>query len=347
MPVSISTRAKVVLLEVSLIFDHMGKYRKRKGWHPLGEQSEGSLFFGNSFFEAKTAMENSIAIDQFDFGHADITEAHRAILDEYKKTISGLLLMYPDSFITVWGHTDLVDEEAKNESLGQSRADEVRKYLTTGTDALPETMVSARSMGEREPLIKTQQKDGRNRRVQIMFTPRNFFQPDFDLEPSQPLTGDYNFQLPDDPLLPPSQYQEQPPKYDFNLPKIPDINIPRYTPIEGLLRDDPLINKLPKDIRDKVIDAAKDLDETAADKILDLLPLGGEEKEAVKAVVKSLIQLAKGKKWTPPVPPPYEMPPSGAPKYEPAPGEKIFKLPAIKFDESDLANKFFKLFKPK
>lgn len=55
------------------------------------------------------------------------------------------------SHIRVEGHTDPLGEEARNQLLGLQRADSVRQLLIE--QGLPESIISAESMGNREPLI--------------------------------------------------------------------------------------------------------------------------------------------------------------------------------------------------
>lgn len=103
--------------------------------------------------------------------------------------------------------------------------------------------------------------------------------------------------------------------------------------LKDALQNDPIIRSLPPWLRDKVVDAGKDLDETIADKALDLLPIDPEYQGAVKAVVKATLQYLKGKRFTVPTPPPpqYQQPPSNTPPFPKAPGEVIIPLPPIKF----------------
>lgn len=301
---------------------------------PLGgEEGESGKALWDSY-------ENSIEIDAFEFGQPVLTPEHIIRLAEYKKQISAMLINYPDSFLTLWGHTDAVDTEAKNEALGLARAEAVKAELTSGDGALPEAMISTRSMGEREPAVKSDQKQPKNRRVQLMFTARRTFTPRLNWTSPPPLNFDYKTPQ----IIPPYQYTpEGETDPSFNYKPVPDLNIPRKTPIQEVLEHDPILKKLPKDWREKVIDAAKDADESLVDKALDFIPTDENTKKAVKAAFKAAIQTAKGKRWTPPIPSPYEIPPSGAPKYEPAPGEQIFKLPPLKFDENNIIKWFKKL----
>ncbi|UYQ93543.1 DUF4157 domain-containing protein [Chitinophaga horti] len=289
-----------------------------------------------------TSYQNSIEIDSFEFGTAALTPEHIERLKEYKQRITGLLLHYPDSFLTLWGHTDAVDTEAKNEALGLARAEAVKQELTSGESALPDAMISTRTVGEREPAVKSSGREPRNRRVQLLLSARRFITPPkLDWTPQPPLKGDYK--LPDfhNPFWPKVPTEDVTPDY---YQKIPDLRLPRKTPIEAWAEDDPLLKTLlTPGLKKELIDAIKDGDEIIAEKILDALPIEDKLKSALKATAKGLLQWAKGKRWTPPEPPLHPMPPSGAPPYQPAPGETIIPGPSLKFDENKIIDWFRKL----
>jgi hypothetical protein len=88
-----------------------------------------------------------------------------------------------------------------------------------------------------------------------------------------------------------------------------------------------LLKTLPNSAHNKAIDALKDSDEGAADKISDMLPWDDKEKAAIKAAIKALLEWRKGKKfemldslprgpdWRP------------VPQFPRVPGATIFKLP--------------------
>jgi hypothetical protein len=142
------------------------------------------------------------------------------------------------------------------------------------------------------------------------------------------------------PLYPPTPTVPGYPPYSPSIPGYPPWLYPGpVSPIpekrknwleEGLKRD-PIIKKLPKWAREKAIGALKDADEKAADTIIDALPLDSKEKAALKAAVKALLQTLKGKKFKKPIPSLHEPPPSPFKGFPKMPGEKIFKLPPIRF----------------
>jgi hypothetical protein len=117
-----------------------------------------------------------------------------------------------------------------------------------------------------------------------------------------------------------------------------DLIRPKYEPpsrewLEEALKKDALLKELPEWARTKAIDALKDADEVAAEKIIDALPWDGTTKAAALAAIKSVLQLAKGRTFKmPEAPPNPRLPdwtkPIDVPK---APGEQIFMLPPIRF----------------
>jgi len=117
-----------------------------------------------------------------------------------------------------------------------------------------------------------------------------------------------------------------------------DLIRPKFVPpsqewLEEALKKDPLLRVLPDWARTKAIDALKDADEMAAEKIIDALPWDDKTKAAATAAIQSILQLAKGRKFKlPEAPPNPRLPdwskPIDVPK---APGEQIFMLPPIRF----------------
>jgi len=70
--------------------------------------------------------------------------------------------------VTVSGHTDDRGASDSNKTLGQWRADEVKKKLIA--KGLPGSQVTARSFGEEQPIATNNTSDGRqkNRRVELI-----------------------------------------------------------------------------------------------------------------------------------------------------------------------------------
>jgi outer membrane protein OmpA-like peptidoglycan-associated protein len=279
-------------------------------------------------------MANGLTLAGFASDSAELTEEHRDQITAYKAKLTPLLKTWPDSFISIVGHTDATDTEAHNQDLGQRRADAVLGALGTGDSALPGAIMRASSLGESVLAVESKDREARNRRVEVFFHPRRHFKLP-PMTPSQPwapvpridvnpgfgngLGPGFGPNIGPGPTLP------------SPFPKIPQTLPERRDWLKDYLSRDALIRKLPEAAQDKVRNALADLDEVAADKVIDLLPLEGEEKEAVKAVAKSILQLLKGKKPNMQEPSPHQLPPSIAPKFDQPPGTKIFPLKEWKF----------------
>lgn len=107
--------------------------------------------------------------------------------------------------------------------------------------------------------------------------------------------------------------------------------LPRRNWLEGALDRDPLIKSLPKWMGDKIKDALKDSDEKLAEKVIDALPLDDKTKAAVQAVVKGVLQLAKGKTFKVPQAPPGGPDFGPSPQFPKFPGEVIIPGPKFEF----------------
>jgi outer membrane protein OmpA-like peptidoglycan-associated protein len=275
------------------------------------------------------SLAASITLDGFASDSAELTAEHRDRLASYEKQVAGLLKTYPDSFISIVGHTDATDTEQHNEKLGQDRADAVLAALASGAPAVPSQIMRASSMGERSLKVPTQAREPRNRRVEVFFTARRFV----NLPPPQPtpnLGGGTGFGgLQPAPGIGPGPGPAPGPSPYFR--PIPPLNLPKSEWLKDALQKDSIIRSLPKTVRDKAVDALKNADELIAEKIIDSLPLEDKAKAALKAIVKTLLEEAKGKVFQPPTPQPpqYQQPPSNVPPMPPVPRETIIKSPSF------------------
>ncbi len=268
---------------------------------------------------ASASMAGSLTIDRFELDKAILTKEHLGALSQHTKKLQKILKRYPDSFASVVGHTDASGTEEHNEKLGQERADAVRSELIA--QGISGEILRAASLGERSLIVPTKAPEPRNRRVEILFQSRNFMAGRFGTAQSPPMSLRMREGETTTPKLPPS-----PPRSIFDILKIPDIKNEPKNWLEEALKQDRLLRTLPRWARDKAIDALKDADEMAADKIIDAMPWGGKEKEAAKAAIKSILQLLKGKRFKEPTPPLHEMPPSASPKFQEMPGQVIIPL---------------------
>jgi hypothetical protein len=115
--------------------------------------------------------EGAATLDGFAFGSADLTADHQQQLAALSGRLARLIDDMPGGRVQAVGHTDLVDEEADNESLGQNRADAVRDELVgNGLDA---TDIRTHSLGESVPAVETPRREPRNRRVEVYFSPNS------------------------------------------------------------------------------------------------------------------------------------------------------------------------------
>ncbi len=269
-------------------------------------------------------MVGSMTIDAFAFGKADLTEDHKKKLAEEAATLKRLLKQYPDSFVSIVGHTDAVGTEERNVTLGQKRADAALAELTA--DGVPQEVMRASSLGETVLRVETQQQEPRNRRVEIYFTARNFFRPGMELTPTSSLEGMPEIKLPERrPIYTPGPTPQ--PQWNKPIPPAP----PTRDPIEEALDRDPLLRSLPKFMRDPLKDALKRGDEALVDKAVDAFNADGTTKNAIKAAAKALLRILRGEKWKPPIPPPNEPPPSNAPPFPKVRGEVIIPFPKWEF----------------
>jgi outer membrane protein OmpA-like peptidoglycan-associated protein len=87
-----------------------------------------------------------------------------------------VLVKYPDTYITVEGHTDSTGTTEYNQKLSERRADAVRDQLLR--DGVPASRVSVKGYGESNPVADNSTPEGRqsNRRVQLEIRPNEKLQ---------------------------------------------------------------------------------------------------------------------------------------------------------------------------
>jgi len=261
------------------------------------------------------SLAGGLTLDAFASDSAALTPAHMAAIATWKLWMAEQLTRYPNSFVTVVGHTDATDTEAHNETLGQQRADAVLRALTEGDGALPAASVHAYSLGERMLKLPTQGRSDGNRRVEVQVTLRGA---NVALPAPQPTPAWKPMPALSSPVKAPAP--GLPPFDPFALPAPPPAPRMQGDWLRHALDRDPLIRSLPDFARDKVKDALKDADEKLADAAIGALPLDPTTKAAVKAVVDTLLKLAKGQRFQMPTAPTYQLPPSGLGPLPSAPG---------------------------
>lgn len=105
----------------------------------------------------------------FDFNQAMLNAESIVKLDGIVVQIQS----YPDSRITVTGHTDDKGSDEYNMRLSQQRADAVRSYLFAHSSRQAKPDIKAIGYGELRPVATNSTETGRqlNRRVEIIITP--------------------------------------------------------------------------------------------------------------------------------------------------------------------------------
>lgn len=273
----------------------------------------------------------STTIDGFITGKADVSDANKEKLRSAARYILGLLHQYPGSTVIVEGHTDAVGTDERNASLGQERADSTANVLISF--GIKADMITKVSKGESDLKIKTGKAEPVNRRAEVIFKPYvpmvSMDFPKLSLTPpSTPGLGESLTPSPRIPYLPDT------------LPTTPDaFTLPGVTPdepkikdwLEEALKENGLVRQVPEKYRQKVVNVLKTGDEKLADTIIDSLPIDDQYKPAVKAAVKSVLQMIKGKSFKMKPEPSWRQSPFEPPDHSPwkpykAPGEKIFKV---------------------
>ena len=103
----------------------------------------------------------------FDVDKTEIKPAAR----ESIANAAEVLVKYPDTYITVEGHTDSTGTTEHNQKLSERRADAVRDMLTR--DGVPASRIGINGYGESDPVADNSTPEGRqsNRRVQLEIRP--------------------------------------------------------------------------------------------------------------------------------------------------------------------------------
>jgi outer membrane protein OmpA-like peptidoglycan-associated protein len=99
----------------------------------------------------------------FNVNRADIQPDFRPVLDRFASNLK----QYPETNISIVGHTDSTGSDAVNDPLSLNRAIQTREYLATrGVDP---ARINVVGRGEHEPIASNASESGRarNRRVEI------------------------------------------------------------------------------------------------------------------------------------------------------------------------------------
>ena len=212
------------------------------------------------------AAAGSTTLEGFDTGKADVKPAHQKQLDASARNIQDLLRQYALSTVSITGHADTVDTEAKNLALGSARAAAVKQALIDR--GVPEAIISVDSKGEGpRQAVKTRDEtpNAANRRVEVNFHPRRSGLPPLgpQLRPpeafpppdKQPPIDITPHPIPDDGPRPP--FRPKQPDYFKPIPPLPKGSGPKSViDVIGEKVLDPVIDAvaggLSKNVRDKI-----------------------------------------------------------------------------------------------
>lgn len=250
----------------------------------------------------------STAVDQFGLGSSKIPTAGEDSLRSAAENILFFLKKYPGSTVQITGHTDTVDTEARNLTLGQDRADAVSAFLQK--EGVPVEIISTASQGESSPVVPTREgvAEGRNRRVNVFFRVNKLQlslgldltlkAPEKDQPPVKPPVIGI-------PRIPPPTFEE--PTLDEKMRDL-DRKLKGYKPppkksltdvvvdgviekaVRPILRKTGLSEKWQKKAEDLVRKGLETGTEKACDAAVDALNVGPTEKEALKAACKAAIK---------------------------------------------------------
>lgn len=216
------------------------------------------------------ASVGSTTLSGFDTGKSELKPAHLAELKRTASNIVTLLRQYPQSTVTVTGHTDTVGTEANNLELGRARALETANALDRlGVPADIVTALSAGEAGPQAARTRDETPDARNRRVEVRFEPKalpsagpapKLELKERDKQPAPPPV-DLNYHPPAD-RVPPDRRDDSPSGMWKPLPPMPKGAGPK-SPLDviGEKLIDPVVDAvahgLSKDIRDTIKEKAR------------------------------------------------------------------------------------------
>ncbi len=120
--------------------------------------------------EARVMREGSDVIIRllgltFPVGESIIDPQYHDLLNDVLRAIQE----FPDSRVTVEGHTDSFGSTAKNQTLSQERADAVARYILDSMRMDP-SLIDAIGYGEARPIASNDTREGReqNRRIEVI-----------------------------------------------------------------------------------------------------------------------------------------------------------------------------------
>jgi len=140
------------------------------GYYMDKQQEEMQQSLQGTGIEVQRTAENQLTLSMpstsnvtFAFGKSDLTPEAQNALDP----IARVLTNYPDSTISVTGHTDDVGSDSDNQRLSEARANSVANFMVQrGVNRL---RISQQGMGESSPKVPNTSDANRaiNRRVEL------------------------------------------------------------------------------------------------------------------------------------------------------------------------------------
>jgi OOP family OmpA-OmpF porin len=103
---------------------------------------------------------------EFDTDKADIKPKY----DDDIARVAAYLKKYPDTTVTIEGHTDSTDGAKWNQKLSEMRAESVKNYLVSKF-GIAASRISTKGYGAAKPIADNKTKEGKqkNRRIEAIF----------------------------------------------------------------------------------------------------------------------------------------------------------------------------------
>ena len=140
------------------------------GYYMDKQQEEMQQSLQGTGIEVQRTAENQLVLNMpstsdvtFAFGKSDLTPEAQNALDPVARVLNN----YPDSTLSVTGHTDDVGSDADNQRLSEARATSVANFLSSrGVNRM---RISQQGMGESSPKVPNTSDANRaiNRRVEL------------------------------------------------------------------------------------------------------------------------------------------------------------------------------------
>ena len=102
----------------------------------------------------------------FAYDRSDLNATAKSNLDK----LNAILVKYPETNITIIGHTDSKGSDSYNQTLSETRANSVTTYA--GQNGVKKARLTAMGKGESDPIAVNDTEEGRasNRRVEFVIT---------------------------------------------------------------------------------------------------------------------------------------------------------------------------------